>query len=336
MAENWNREKTFEIAYGQIHKLMSQNSTFKRDIEKRIQSGELKGTEDSEIRRISRAYAKNMVILNHFDYNAYAKARNLREGIGQFVFQFQHYGMEFMERNYSIYKEAKGDLSALGDDSFSNWLKDARGVYKAMNMFNAYLLAPAVIGGLVGFNQTLVEHVGVDLAKDIALLFSTDLDDEEQIEKLNKNFYGKGIVGSKLGPTFGTLMDIGIQTELINADSEYLDNLIINTGDFTNDDNTDVAVRNIKLLNQMAGRAVDRYIPMVTRRGFYSGSMTSLKQELTFYPRKKDKYRFTEDTFAPFMKDKLATYYFERLEKKPEIKKYQGLSIDMQNAFREL
>ena len=335
MAENWNREKTFEIAYGQIHKLMSQNSTFKRDIERRIQSGELKGTEDSEIKRISRAYAKNMVILNHFDYNAYAKARNLREGIGQFVFQFQHYGMEFMERNYSIYKEAKGDLSALGDDSFSNWLKDARGVYKAMNMFNAYLLAPAVIGGLVGFNQTLVEHVGVDLAKDIALLFSTDLDDEEQIEKLNKNFYGKGIVGSKLGPTFGTLMDIGIQTELISADNEYLDNLIINTGDFTNDDNTDTAVRNIKLLNQMAGRAVDRFIPMYTRRGVY-GLGTAALQEFTIYPKKSSEYNFREDTFAPFMKDKLPTYYFERLEKKPKRKKYQGLSIDMQNALREL
>ena len=36
------------------------------------------------------------------------------------------------------------------------------------------------------------------------------------------------------------------------------------------------------------------------------------------------------------MKDKLPTYYFERLEKKSKRKKYQGLSIDMQNALREL
>ena len=334
-AENENRKATFKIAFGSIHKELSQNSTFLKDLEQRIQSGEIKRTQESEIDRLATNYAKNMVILNHFDYNAYAKARNLREGIGQFVFQFQHYGMEFMERNYAIYKEAMGDLQALGDDNFSNWVKDANGVYKAMNMTTAYVLAPAVVGAIFGVNQTLIEHVGLEFAKDIALLFTTDLDDEEEIEKLNNNFYGKGIIGSKLGPTFGTLMDIGIQSELINADSEYLDNLLINTGDFTNDDNTDKFVRDVKLLNQFAGRTVDRFIPMVSRRGFY-GLGTATLQELTLYPKKKSEYSLLQDSFVPFVEDKFPSYYFDRLEKKSKRKKYQGLPIQIQNSLREL
>jgi hypothetical protein len=335
-AENWNREKTFEIAYGQIHKLMNETPLFRKNIEERIQSGDLKRSEESEIKRIARAYAKNMVIVNHFDYNAYAKARNLREGIGQFAFQFQHYGMEFMERNYAIWKESMGDLQALGDDSFSNWLKDARGVHKAMNMATAYLLAPFVITSLTGVNQTLIEHVGVEIGEDIALLLTTDLDDEEQVEKLNRNFYGKGIIGSKLGPTFGTLMDIGIQTELINADNEYLDNLIINTGDFTNDDNTDKAVRDIKLLNQMGGRIYDRYIPMILRRGLISGVSTSISQELTFYPKPKNEPNVLQDALPPFIKDKMPNYYFDRIKKKPKRSKYQGLPFEIRKSFEEL
>ena len=57
-------------------------------------------------------YAKNMVILNHFDYADYAKSKAFRSGIGRFMFQFQHYSMEFFERNIKILREAKGDVLA--------------------------------------------------------------------------------------------------------------------------------------------------------------------------------------------------------------------------------
>ena len=134
-----------------------ENPQFVKFLESKVDT---EGSIESQKRKYAQAYAKNMVILNHFDYASYAKAKNLREGIGQFVFQFQHYGMEFLERNYAVLKEAKGDYDVLGDDKFSTWLKDARGVHRAINMFSAYFIAPALISYLTGLNQTLVEHTG--------------------------------------------------------------------------------------------------------------------------------------------------------------------------------
>ena len=60
-----------------------------------------------------------------------------------------------------------------GDDSFSNWVKDAKGVHKAMSMSTAYLLAPALITYITGYNQTLIEHVGFEAMEDLSILFNT-------------------------------------------------------------------------------------------------------------------------------------------------------------------
>ena len=339
--ENANRKLTAKIAFGSIYKAMDENPQFVKFLESKVDT---EGSIESQKRKYAQAYAKNMVILNHFDYASYAKAKNLREGIGQFVFQFQHYAMEFIERNYAIAKEAKGDYDVRKEsDNYSEWFADARGVHKVMNMFNAYFVAPALISYLTGLNQTLVEHTGKEFLEDLWTLFTTDFDDQESIEKLNRNFYGKGIVGSKLGPTFGTLLDIAVASELVNADEDYLNNLILNTGDFTNNDNTDVSIRNIKFYNQFAGRLADRYIPMIVKNP-YSWS-TAAFQELTLYPRKKSEQSFMRDVLPPLMKEyptsmpfnsEIRSYYFDRLKKKTKKKKHSGMSIGMQNALREL
>ena len=44
---------------------------------------------------IYKFFSKNKIIY-------IGKAKNLRKGVGQFLFQFQHYGMEFLERNWGI------------------------------------------------------------------------------------------------------------------------------------------------------------------------------------------------------------------------------------------
>lgn len=344
--ENVNRKMTAKIAFGSIYKSMDESPEFIKFLESKVSD---KGSVESQKKKYAQAYAKNMVLLNHFDYNSYAKAKNLREGIGQFVFQFQHYGMEFLERNYSILKEASGDSRVLwnnvvkGDDKFSQWLQDARGVHRSMNMFTAYFMAPALISYLTGLNQTLVEHTGKELIEDIVNLFTTDFDDEDSIKELNKNFYGKGIVGSKLGPTFGTMLDIAVASELVNADNEYLDNIILNTGDFVNNDNTDIVARNIRFFNQFAGRAIDRYIPMAIKNPY--SITTAIGQELTLYPKKKSEQSFMRDVVPPLLKDypselpfndEVRDYYFDRLQKKTKKKKYKGLPIGVQNSLREL
>jgi len=339
--ENANRKLTAEIAFAQIQKIMDNNPKFQQYLENKVRvekenNPKSKITVQNLRRGITKNYAKNMVILNHFDYEGYAKARNMREGVGQFLFQFQHYGMEFLERNWSIYKEAKGDLSALGEDSFSNWAKDARGVHKAMNVSVAYFMAPLLISYVSGYNQTLIEHTGKELMDDLWLLFTSDYDDPDTIEKINREFYGKGIVGSKLGPTFGTMMDIGVMMELINADSEYLDNILFTVGDYANDDTMETYGRYARLLNQMGGRTYDRYIPMTAKTPYGLGA--AAMQELTLYPKKKDEKTIYRDIIEPSTKEAFPTYYFDRLERKSKSKKkkYTGLPIEIQNSLKEL
>ena len=339
--ENANRKLTAEIAFAQIQKIMDGNPKFQQYLENKVRT-EKENNPESKLtvqglrRSITKNYAKNMVLLNHFDYEGYAKARNMREGVGQFLFQFQHYGMEFLERNWSIYKEAKGDLSALGEDSFSNWVKDARGVHKAMNVSVAYFMAPLLISYVSGYNQTLIEHTGKEFLDDLWLLFTSDYDDPDAIEKINREFYGKGIVGSKLGPTFATMMDIGVMMELINADSEYLDNILFTVGDYANDDTMETYGRYARLLNQMGGRTYDRYIPMTAKTPYGLGA--AAMQELTLYPKKKDERTIYRDIVEPTTKEAFPTYYFDRLQRKSKSKKkrYTGLPIEIQNSLKEL
>lgn len=345
--ENANRKLTAEIAFAQIQKIMDGNPKFQQYLENKVRvdkenNPESKLTVQSLRRSITKNYAKNMVILNHFDYEGYAKAKNMREGVGQFLFQFQHYGMEFLERNWSIYKEAQGDRRAFmenvvrGEDSFSNWVKDARGVHKAMNVSVAYFMAPLLISYVSGYNQTLIEHTGKEFLDDLWLLFTSDYDDPDAIEKINREFYGKGIVGSKLGPTFATMMDIGVMMELINADSEYLDNILFTVGDYANDDTMETYGRYARLLNQMGGRTYDRYIPMTAKTPYGLGA--AAMQELTLYPKKKDERTIYRDIIEPTTKEAFPTYYFDRLERKTRSKKkrYTGLPIEIQNSLKEL
>jgi len=359
--ENANRKLTAEIAFAQMYKVMNESGRFQTYLSKKFDGNKDKIT--SKKRELAKTYAKNMVIMNHFDYQSYAKAKNMREGIGQFAFQFQHYGMEFLERNYSIFKEGLNDLSVglKGEDSFSTWAKDARGVHKSMSLSTAYFLAPAIISYISGYNQTLIEHTGKEFMDDLVLLFTTDINDKEELEKLNREFYGKGIVGSKLGPTFGTLLDVGVMTELINADNEYFNNLLITVDDYSNDDTMDTAIRYIKLLNQMAGRMADRYIPMTTKTPYGIGA--AALQEITLYPKKKDEQTLYRNIIEPTMKGKKASvnvlgmekkfdlqvdkipvigedverklnnYYFDKLQKKSKRKKITTVPPELRQAF---
>jgi len=258
----------------------------------------------------------------------------MREGIGQFLFQFQHYGMEFLERNYSVVKEAYYDQQVLRKEKtkFSEWLKDAKGVHKTMNMTMAYFIAPALISYISGYNQTLVEHTGEEILKDLWMLFSSDLDDEEDRERLNRQFFGKGVVTSKLGPTVGTILDVGVMTELINADSEYLDNIAFSVGEYSHDDNMDIAMQQIKLFNQFLGRSADRYIPMSTKTPY--GFLSAFGQEATLYPKKKDERRFIKD-IEPVLKQVAPSYYFEKLKKESRSKrKYGNLPLGLKNSLK--
>jgi hypothetical protein len=288
-AENWNRKNTFKVAYGSIHKILMESAEFSQQMSKKKKSLESRANE------ISTAYAKNMVLVNHFDYADYAKSKLMRGDIKslgkygnltRFMFQFQHYGMEFLERNTSIFKEASADVRSGAD------FAEMQGVHQAMRMGIAYGLAPLLAYVVLGLKaDNLVEH---DTAKRItqwANLFSNDP------EKINEAFYGKGpIVSTFGGPLLGDMIDLGISIGMINEKEpeawyEYLyavqgykyDDDLVHTGSRTKIFNTLIST------NSFGKRALNRHIPMI-----FENKRNPLKNiadvgfnELSMYPTSK-------------------------------------------------
>jgi hypothetical protein len=268
-AENSNRKHTFKIAFAQMHHQLADNPMFKEQMAKRGKKG---GDLEGMIRKISSNYAKNMVILNHFDYADYAKSKAFRSGIGRFMFQFQHYSMEFFERNMRIFREAKEDILA-GELMPGG---DARGLAKAYRLGMAYFMAPVIASILTGVNfENLVEHDTAQRAKQLTTLLTGD-DDE-----IKEAFYGKGpIISTFGGPVTSDLIDIGVMLDLINLDDDSILTLISGMEKYdSNNQSTDLS-KKLRILNSFAGRLVERHIPQIMegRIGW------AVQQELGLYP----------------------------------------------------
>lgn len=269
-AENSNRKHTFKVAFAQMYDWLDtpnhRESLLKKNPD--YTDKQIEGI----IKRRSRNYAVNMVVLNHFDYAEYSKSKLLRTKAGKFLGQFQHYSFEFFERNMKILREAKGDVLA------GKLLpgQDAQGLSKAYRMAIAYFAAPVVASALTGIDfSNLVEHDTATRMKQFAVAMTGD---EEEIEEA---FYGKGpIVSTFGGPLVSDLIDIGTMMDLIDMDDDSRIALIGGMEKrFQGSDNDDLA-RKIRLLNTFAGRAVGRHIPELTkgRIGW------SIHQELGLYP----------------------------------------------------
>ena len=280
--ENSNRKHTFKIAFGQMHNLLRTSTAWQTKMAERYEKLSDKERESNikvSMEKIASNYAKNMVISNHFDYGDYAKAKFMRKDIGRFMFQFQHYSMEFLEKNISIAKETSGDWSAFKNDpDFS--FRDAEGLHKATRMAIAYFSAPVILGALLGTNfENLIEHDTWDRIKQWATLFTGD---EEEVKKA---FHGKGALISTFGGALlGDILDIGVSLDVLNADFEGMTDMLIGIDRYTNDTNLSDSGRKIKILNTFAQRAVDRHIPMLMKGHIGMAG----QQELGLYPRKED------------------------------------------------
>jgi len=276
-AENSNRKHTFKIGFAQMYKWLKDNPTFMES--KKEEWGETfsESKLDASIQSIAQNYAKNMVILNHFDYADYAKSKAFRSKIGRFMFQFQHYSMEFFERNLKILKEAKEDV--LAGNLMPN--KDARGLEKAYRLGAAYFLAPVIASAITGLNfENLVEHDSANRIKQLATIMTGD-DDE-----IKKAFYGKGPILSTFGgPLASDIIDIGMMLDVVNLDDDSLLSIITGMQEYDlNSQSTDFT-KKLRLLNGFAGRLVERHIPQINegRIGW------AIQQELGLYPTKEAK-----------------------------------------------
>ena len=266
-AENMNRKHTFKIAFAQMHRMLNNNPAFKEKYQ----------NPESKARSIAENYAKEMVILNHFDYADYAKSPMVRSKVGRFALQFQHYSFEFFERNAKIMREARGDIMA-GQLMPGG---DARGVAKAYRMAVAYFLAPVVAGIYTGVDfSNLVAHDTAERLGQVGAWLSGDKD------KIEEAFYGKGpIVGTIGGPLVSDLIDIGIMMDVINLDRDSLLTVIAGLEEYDrNNKSTDLS-KKIRLLNSFAGRTMERHWPSISK-----GQLGwALQQELGLYPTAEKK-----------------------------------------------
>ena len=266
-AENSNRKHTFKIAYAQMHRMLNNNPSF-RSTQK---------NPEATARAVAENYAKEMVILNHFDYADYAKSPAVRSKLGRFMLQFQHYSFEFFERNAKIAKEAKGDL--LAGKLFPNG--EARGMEKAYRMAIAYFIAPIVAGMYTGVDfSNLVAHDTGERIKQLTAALSGD------DEKIEEAFYGKGpLLGTLGGPLISDIIDIGIMMDVINLDKNSLFTIIAGLEEYDrNNTSTDLS-KKIRLLNSFAGRTMERHWPSISK-----GQLGwAIQQELGLYPTAEKK-----------------------------------------------
>jgi len=292
-AENANRKHTFKIGFAQMHSWLN-TSEVRRSMEKqRIESGKYKKRIDegksvlteaefqNTIRKQSKNYAINMVVMNHFDYADYAKSRAARSNLGRFMLQFQHYSFEFFERNMQILREAKHDV-ATGNllESLKFFVpgtgkSNAHGLEKAYRMGIAYFLAPTLVSMAFGVNVgNIVEH---DTAERIKQWFTYFTGDDDEIAAA---FYGKGpLLGTVGGPLISDAIDIGVMLDLIDLDDESLLTLIAGMEEHDPSTSTELGSK-LRILNTFAARAYERHYPAIAggKIGF------ALQQELALYP----------------------------------------------------
>jgi len=280
-AENSNRKHTFKIAFAQLHRWLDKSPLFR---EKMSKEGKSEAETDAMIKRISGNYAKNMVIVQHFDYADYAKSKLMRTKVGRFGLQFQHFMFEFFERNIKIAKEAKEDV-LLGHIIPGG---DARGVQRAYRMAMAYFIAPLVAGSWWGMDFTnIIEHDTATKINQLAAWFSGD------DEKIKSAFYGKGPLVSTLGgPITSDIIDIGIMMDLIDLDEDSIFTLITGMEKYDRDNQSTDLTKKIRILNSFAGRLTERHWPMMST-GHWG---MAAQQELGLYPsaemrRKQKKLR---------------------------------------------
>ena len=281
VAENSNRKRTFKLSFAQMYDWL--DGPKYREVLKEKNPDISDAQVNAAIKRKSSNYAINMTVLNHFDYAEYAKSPFMRTKHGRFLGQFQHYSLEFFERNARILREAKGDLKA--GELLPG--ENAQGLAKAYRMFLSYYLAPTIASVLTGITFTnLVEHDTFERLKQLAVAFTGD---EEEVKEA---FYGKGpIVSTFGGPLVSDLLDIGQMLDFINLDEDGIMHKL--TGMEKHDPSTQSTktTQILRLLNTSLGRTVERHIPLITGGGMGLG--IAAQQEFGLYPtaeaRKKQK-----------------------------------------------
>jgi len=273
-AENSNRKRTFKLSFAQMYDWL--DGPKYREVLKEKNPNISDAQVNAAIKTKASNYAINMTVLNHFDYAEYAKSPFMRTKHGRFLGQFQHYSLEFFERNARILREAKGDLKA----GYLLPGQNAQGLAKAYRMFLAYYAAPAIAAMLTGKTFTnLIEHDTFERLKQLAIAFTGD---EEEIKEA---FYGKGPVVSTFGgPLVSDLLDIGQMLDFINLDEDGVLHKLTGMEKHDPSNQSTKTTQIIRLLNTALGRTVERHIPLIFGEKSGMGLGIAVQQEFGLYP----------------------------------------------------
>ena len=242
--ENVNRKLTYRLGFYKMYDSLKRNTGYHDMIKKDRFKGEMSEAEwRNHIWQKSKNYAERMVTLLHFDYSTVSKSQLLRNPVGRFLFQFQHYAHKFGEYNMGLGRNARHGLLA-GEWGFSG------DIGKAYRAGMVYMLAPAI---LTAFTKNdwfrVIQH---DSAERIGQWWDFFTGDEEEFKKAT---YGRGAIGALVGaPVVSDALALGELAELWELDPDGWAALLAGYNDMSGSTSDQKIKKLASIANIQAGR----------------------------------------------------------------------------------
>ena len=268
LVEDWNRTNTFKVGFALSHRnLKSMPAEWLQKQSGKTENKDINNWIDNEAGKI----AYNSVIDIHYEYAKWAKAKGLQGKTGQFLGQFMHYRFSLFDMMYKWVDEAGISLRTGDFTSDEVWRMGRLGMTTAMI---GGVFAPLLNTKLSGlFNNDVKETA------EIAYKYlSTDRDDKEAMEELDKVTYGQGGFYF-LGPNVNYLMSMAELKDYFFMDEisgeRYLDDI-----GFVPTEQTNKKYKLMSLINSQLARTWNYSAPLFYKRGFFDAA----RMELGLFP----------------------------------------------------
>jgi len=268
LVEDWNRTNTFKMAFALSHKnLKSMPSEWLQSKSGKKEIKDINNWIDNEAGKI----AYNSVVDIHYEYAKWAKAKGLQGKTGQFLGQFMHYRFSLFDMMYKWVDEAGVSLRTGDFTSDEVWRMGRLGMTTAMI---GGVFAPLLNTKLSGLFQNDVKETAETAYKYL----STDRDDKEAMEELDKVTYGQGGFYFA-GPNVNYLMSMAELKDHFFMDEisgeRYLDDI-----GFVPTEQTNKKYKLMSLINSQMARTWNYSAPLFYKRGFFDAA----RMELGLFP----------------------------------------------------
>lgn len=268
LVEDWNRTNTFKVAFALVHENLGkmspewlQNQSGKKD-PKAV--GEWKESEAGKM-------AYNATLDIHYEYAKWAKAKGLQTGAGQFLGQFMHYRFSLFDMMYKWADEAGIAFRAGDFTGQESW--------RLMRMGMTTAMIGGVFAPLLNTKLSSLFQNDVKETAEIAYKFlSTDRNNEEEMEELDKVTYGQG-GWYFLGPNVNFLLSVNEMQDHYFMDetkhNDYLKDI-----DFLPKEQLNKRFKLMSLVNAQFARSWNYTAPLFYKRGIIDAA----RMELGFFP----------------------------------------------------